>query len=229
MSKIRSIAFKFIDILENDLLNSFIGLIGLFGFVLSCLILLLVINVIANKYLRGDYAKVDEDNEDDVYGNEDDEDDVTNGNTKTSPYCEISPDKMNQNTPGVTLSLRYYQSTRTIEGVVKSLINPSHIPSSLIRFNAWCTAHKKYSGKTKTENTKNNVHVMALSFVIKPVVYEDLLNSSLCLQVQGKEKVLTRKWKAYGECYIPLNEIVGKADGVEFSRKLLPVSFFIKE
>lgn len=198
----------------------------------SCLILLLVINVFAKKYLRGDYAKVasDDNDVDDVIYDENEavDVDVTDRDTKASPYCEVSPDEMNQNVPGVTLSLRYYQSTRTIEGVVKNLMNASYIPSSLIRFNAWCTAHKKYSGKTKAENIKN-VQVMAASFVIKPVMYEDLLNTSLCLQVQGKEKALNRKWKAYGECYIPLNEIVGRVDGVEFSRKLFPVSYFLKD
>ena len=104
----------------------------MFAFMVSCLIILLVINVCAKKYLRGDYAKVDGDDDNDVDDVIYDENeaavdiDVTDRDTKASPYCEVSPDEINQNIPGVTVSLRYYQSTCTIEGVVKNLMNASY-------------------------------------------------------------------------------------------------------
>ena len=202
----------------------------MFGFLLSCLGLLLFINVFAKKYLKGDYVKVPD--HDDVISSDDEDNDVkkVNKNTTAAPYCEISPDDeiLNQNTPAVTVSLRYFQKSRTIEGVVKKLSNTSAISTSLFRFIAWSTAHKKHSGKTTSEKVKN-VDIMLLSFVVKPVIYEEMLNSSLCLQLQCNRKMLHNKWKTYGECFIPLNEIVGKVDGVEFKKNLLPVSVSLKD
>lgn len=202
------------------------GLLFLFGFIGFCLVLLLVINIISRKYLNGDYVKVDDvaEEEDDIEDSDDENVSKNKENLKAAPYWERSADELlSKNCGVVTLSLRYYQQTQTVEGVIKQLSNISSSSTLRARFTAWPTTNKKKIGKTTWEKIEN---MATTSFSIKPVVIEEMLTSSLYLRLQTKENIKSKK--RHGECYISLNEIVGKVDGVEFTRNLLPVSVFFE-
>jgi len=220
-----------------------IGLIIFFGFIGLSLLLLLIINRIASKYINGDYIKVDEDEEkedanDEVNVSDNNNEEVQTGTqqTTTAPYKEISPEEVFEggSKTSLVVSLRYFQENEKIEGVVKS-IDVHHLPKVLqsVKFKAWTTTKVKSQAVTaskKLDNGQNQEFVLALSFMLGPVSNVEILNASICIQMYGKQKGLKHhKSKCYGECYVNLNEIVGKLDAVEFTKTLMPVGVFLKD
>ena len=129
----------------------------------------------------------------------------------------------------VTISLRYFQENRRIVGVIKNverLDKKAQDAPKQIKFNIRISPKKNYSTMTNAKGIKKDI--LALSFMLGPVVYEEILNASLCVQLLGKQKGLKQKWKCYGECYVYLNDIVGKLDAIEFRKNIMPKAKFIK-
>ena len=221
----------------------FAGVYYFFGFLLLSLIVLLIINRIATKYIKGDFIEVDDDTDDE----EEEIEEINQGGEQTvtqtstiSPYKEISPaDVFHQAFFGTKLSLvvslRYFQDNQKIEGVVKSVSRLDDKVMELVnvKFKAWTTSATKYEGMTgicKSLSTKDEESVLALSFMLGPISNEEILNASVCIQMHGKQKGLkNHKSKCFGECYIHLNEIVGKLDGVEFTKTLMPVAVCLSD
>ena len=223
----------------------FAGVYYFFGFLLLSLIVLLIINRIATKYIKGDFIEVDDDTDDDEEEeieeiNEGEVQTVAQSNSTISPYKEISPaDVFHQAFFGTKLSLvvslRYFQDNQKIQGVVKSVSRLDDKVMELVnvKFKAWTTSATKYEGMTgicKSLSTKDEESVLALSFMLGPVANEEILNASICIQMYGKQKGLKHhKSKCFGECYINLTEIIGKLDGVEFTKTLMPVAVCLSD
>ena len=129
----------------------------------------------------------------------------------------------------LSISLRYFQENRRIVGVIKNiekLNRKAHDTPKQMKFHIYISPKKKYSTMTGTKSAKKDI--LALSFMLGPVVYEEILNASLCVQLMGKQKGLKQKWRCYGECYVYLNDLVGKLDAVEYKKNIMPKAIFIK-
>ena len=193
-----------------------------------------MIYIISNKYLQGGFLKQQVDEE---AGEPWDKE-----ATKSNPYMGFSStgargEIQQAGFKGgefvckavVSISLRYFQENRRIVGVIKhvdKLNRKAHDVPKQMKFHMFISPNKKYSTTTSSKSAKKDI--LALSFMLGPVVYEEILNASLCVQLMGKQKGLKQKWRCYGECYVHLNDIVGKLDTIEFKKNIMPKATFIK-
>ena len=213
----------------------FAGLEILFGFIVCSLLALLFIYVCSIKYLQGDFLKQRVDIEE---GGEPWE----SASGPSSPYKGFSlkgarGEIQQSGFEGglfaaravVSISLRYFEENRRIVGVIKSVEHWNRKAPDApkqIKFLARISPKKKHSTMTNTKSTKKDI--LALSFMLGPLIYEEMLNATVCFQLLGKQKGLKQKWRCYGECYVYLNDIVGKLDAVEFKKNIMPKAKFIK-
>jgi len=216
------------------------GLDIFFGCLGGSLVLLLIIYICAIKYLKGDFSSKKE--KEAALLEEGEEEWSDDGGFTTSPYKGFSPNDARgeiQQTGFeggkfvskaiIVVSLRYFQENRRIIGVVKAVDNwntKADDAPKQVKFVCKTITEKQYTANTNSKGTKRNI--LSLSFMLGPVVYEEILNASLCIQLLGKRKRLKQKWKCYGECYINLNNIVGKKDAVEFRKNIMPKAVYIK-
>jgi hypothetical protein len=204
-----------------------------FGFLGCSLLVLLVVHVVATEYLRGRFYKEKESQETNIL--------LETGQIQTgSPYKKFSnitargeiqqSGSQFASKAVITVSLEYFQNNKHLVGVVKTVENwdkkASDVPKQ-VKFTAKTLPRRKYTANTPSKGIEREN--LAVSFLMGPVVYEEILNESLCIQMLGKRKRLGKqKWKCYGECYIELNDIVGKVNAVEFKRNIMPKATYIE-
>lgn len=225
----------------------FFGCLGLSA------IVLLFVDYIAGKYIRGDFIKLKDkkkekkkgkdrkDLEDTDNISDDDADNKTHESSiRIEPYKEFSQWAASSKIKNtgfesnfsckavLVISLQYHKESQRIACAIKSvedLDSAAYDAPVDVNFHWKLLPKKKHHGHTIHKKSTNKMFV--LSFFVGPIQYEELVNTTLCVRMYGRMKGIIKKQKCYGECFIPIKSIIGKTKPVEFRKKLMPKATYV--
>ena len=196
-------------------------------------ILLFVVNLIADKYLRGDFTNISPDDDDDDYISDTESREVKNL-IATSPFREYSEDEalkeiarigfVSTFTKNASLHmyLEYKPHSKCLLGNFHSLkeldFKAQKCPVK-IRFHIKLSSNTTFSQKTKWRPA--NSKLLALTFTLGPISNEEFSLCVLKARLYGISRGYISKPICFGECFVSLNKLESNVNKL-FIKRLLP-------